>query len=128
MLCAFESALVVDDFRCLALDFGATRCHRTIMNDKLSGRPDQQLPSEVSLMQKCWIDLMLWGGLKLPSCTKLVSPLGRGKSLVGLGRRPAEGCSGGLTGGPRGAFLGDGTDLTTYRHLFNVNLLYIMIM
>ena len=99
-----------------------------LMNDKLSGRPDQQLPSEVSLMQKCWIDSMLWGGLKLPSCTKLVSPLGRGKSLVGLGRRPAEGYSGGLTGGPRGAFLGDGTDPTTYRHLFNVNLLYIMIM
>ena len=49
-------------------------------------------------------------------------------SVVGLGRHPAEGCSGGLTGGPRGAFLGDGTDPTTYRHLFNVNLLYIMIM
>ena len=49
-------------------------------------------------------------------------------SVVGLGRRPAEGCSGGLTGGPRGAFLGDGTDPTTCRHLFNVNLLYIMIM
>ena len=49
-------------------------------------------------------------------------------SVVGLGRRPAEGCSGGLTGGPQGAFLGDGTDPTTYRHLFNVNLLYIMIM
>ena len=74
MLCAFESALVVDDFRCLALDFGAARCHRTITNDKLSGRPDQQLPSEVSLIQKCWIDSMFWGGLKLPFCTKLVSP------------------------------------------------------
>ena len=49
-------------------------------------------------------------------------------SVVGLGRRPAEGCSGALTGGPRGAFLGDGTDPTTYRDLFNVNLLYIMIM
>ena len=49
-------------------------------------------------------------------------------SVVGLGRRPAEGCSEGLTRGPRGAFLGDGTDPTTYRHLFNVNLLYIMIM
>ena len=56
------------------------------------------------------------------------APLGRGKSVVGLGRRPTEGYVGGLTGGPRGAFLGDGTDPTTYRHLFNVNLLYIMIM
>ena len=74
MLCALEGALVVADYRCLALDFGAARCHRTIANDKLSGRPDQQLPSEVSLIQKCWIDSMFWGGLKLLSCTRLGSP------------------------------------------------------
>ena len=59
----------------------------------------------------------------------LLHKIGRSRtSVVGIGRRPAEGCSGGLTGGQRGAFLGDGTDPTTYRHLFNVDLLYIMIM